>query len=305
MEKIRDLRAKYSAHLALFAVQIFFGASAVLGKAALLNFPAVAIVGFRAAGGALAFCIFQKFNGDLKLDKVSHYFYFAIFSLFGIIFNHLLFFKGLSLTTAANTSLLAVTIPIFAIIISAGIGNDKLTWRKIFGVALASIGVIYLIDPSKANFSSETTIGNIMIILNSLSYAIYIAISKKLVSHYGALKSIAWIFLLGVPVNSALGLYSLYQVDLAQITWGAWAALASVVIFPTIFAYYLNAWALARVEPSVVAIYTYLQPLFGFILALFFLGESFTWRLFVSAILVFAGVFLVTRSRKREILSQI
>lgn len=305
MDEVNNSQSRYAPHFALFAVQIFFGASAVLGKAALAGFPALAIVGFRAAGGALAFGVLQMSRGGMKLERTSHYFQFALFSLFGVIFNHLLFFKGLSLTTAANTSLLAVTIPVFVIIISAVFGMEKITSLKIFGVMIALFGAIYLLDPSKASFSSGTTVGNMLIILNSFSYAIYIVISKRLVSHYGALKSIAWIFLLAVPVNFSLGLYSLSSVDLETVRTGAWAAAAAVVIFPTILSYYLNAWALARIEPSVVAIYTYLQPLFGFGFAVFFLGEHFTTRLFISAALIFAGVFFVTRRRRREIISKV
>lgn len=290
---------KYAPHLALIAVQVMFGCSAVIGKVALQAFPAFAIVGFRVGGGALAFCLLLLASKkNFWLDKPSHYLSFALFSLFGIILNHLLFFSGLSLTTAVNTSLLAVTIPIFAIIVAAIFRTDRLTGRKIAGVLLASCGVIYLIDPAKASFNSETTQGNILIMLNCLSYAVYIVISKKLVGHYGALRSIAWIFLIAAVINVPIGLFSLQTVQLAQVSTTEWAALAGVVIFPTILAYYLNAWALVRVTPSVVAVYTYLQPLIGFLFAVIFLGEHFTIRVLVAALLIFAGLFLVTLRRK-------
>ena len=303
---MQDLNQKdYSSHMALLAVQIMFGSSAVLGKLALQAFPSFAIVGFRVGGAALAFGLLQKLRGNFLLDKTSHYFHFLFFSFFGVILNQLFFFKGLSLTTATNTSLLAVMIPVFTIIISSLIGNDKLTSRKISGVILAAAGVIYLVDPGKASFSSDTTIGNILIILNSFCYGIYIAFSKKLVSHYGALKSIAWVFLIASVVNVPIGLYSLQSVEINNVSYISWLALAGVVIFPTILAYYWNTWALARVEPSIVAVYTYLQPVIGFICAVFFLNEHFSLRLIASAILIFMGVFLVTRQRKREIISKL
>ena len=297
--------ANYAPHLALLAVQLFFGTAAVLGKLALQGFSALAIVGFRSVGGALAIGLLQQTRGGMKLEKTSHYFQFAVFSLFGIIFNHLLFFEGLARTTAANASLLAVTIPVFAIVISASAGIERISLLKVCGIVLASAGAIYLIDVSQASFASEATVGNLLLILNSFSYATYIVISKKLVSHYGALKSIAWIFLWGVPINGLLGLFSLLNSDLSRIGSGTWLALAGVVIFPTILAYYLNAWALTKVNPSAVAAYTYLQPLFGFAFAVFFLGEHFTTKLLISALLIFAGVFLVTRRRKREIISKV
>jgi drug/metabolite transporter (DMT)-like permease len=288
---------KFSPHIALFVVQVMFGSAAVLGKAALQFFSSYAIVGFRVGGAALTFYLLQRISGGLRLQKKIHYLYFGLFSCFGVIFNQLLFFKGLSLTTATNTSLLAVTMPIFTILVSALIGNDKLSWRKGFGVALAAAGVIYLINPAQAGFSSQTTQGDILIIFNCLSYSIYVAISKRLFSFYGALKSIAWLFIFGSIINVPVGLYFLKSVEFGEVTFSAWCALAAIVIFPTILAYYLNAWALTRVEPSLVAIYIYLQPLIGFMMAVLFLGETWNYRAVLAMFLIFIGVFLVTFDR--------
>ncbi len=290
-----------SPHIALLAVQLMFGCAPVLGKAALQTFPSYSIVGFRVGGAALAFYFLQRFRGGLKLNKKIHYLYFAVFSFFGVIFNQLLFFKGLSLTTATNTSLLAVMIPVFAFAVSALIGNDKLTWRKIMGIIIAACGVIYLINPLKASFSSETTQGDFLIILNSLSYAIYVATSKKLISHYGALKSIAWVFIFAFFINVPIGLYFLQSVNLSEVTIWAWLAVGAIVLFPTILAYYWNTWALARVEPSIVAVYIYLQPLIGTLLAIFILGEEWKPRIFLAMAMIFTGVYFVTRKRKLNV----
>jgi drug/metabolite transporter (DMT)-like permease len=292
----------YAPHIALFAVQVFFGSATVLGKFALLAFPPYALVGFRVGGAALAFFILQRFRGTLALDNGKDYLKFAFFAFFGVALNQLLFFKGLSLTTAVNTSLIAVTIPIFTILISVLIGNDALSWRKVAGIILAAFGVIYLIDPTRASFGSQTTQGDILIVLNSLCYAIYVAISKNLISHYGALKSIAWLFLYASLINVPMGLYAIRAVDLGEVSLNSWLFVLGLVIFPTILAYFWNAWALSRVEPSIVAVYIYLQPLMGFTAAILFLGEHFSLRLLTSALLVFVGVFLVTRKRRLQVI---
>jgi drug/metabolite transporter (DMT)-like permease len=286
----------YAPHVALVAVQMFFGAAAVLGKVGLKSFPAFAIVGFRVGGAAIAFYFLQRFRGSLALEEKKDYLLFALFSCFGVVFNQLLFFKGLSLTTATNTSLLAVMIPVFAFAVSAIIGYDRFSWRKVLGITLAACGVIYLVDPTKASFSSATTQGDILIILNSLSYATYVAVSKNLIGKYGALKSIAWLFIFASLINVPVGLISLQTVELSPIPLSAWAVVAAIVIFPTILAYFWNAWALARVEPSVVAVYVYLQPLIGTFLAVIFLNEELSSRIFLAMVLTFPGVYLVTRS---------
>lgn len=305
MENEKSPENPLAPHFALLAVQFFFGSAAVLGKVALQVFPSYAIVGFRVVSAALAFYILQRIRGSLALEKTKDYFYFALFALFGVVLNQLFFFKGLSLTTATNTSLFAVMIPIFAFTISALIGNDRFSWRKIVGIVLAACGVIYLVDPSKASFSSATTQGDILVILNSLSYGTYIAISKRQISHYGALRSLVWLFLFASIVIAPIGAVSLRTVDLGAVSASAWAAVAAIVLFPTILAYFWNAWALARVEPSIVAVYTYLQPLIGTCLAIFLLGEQWSSRIFLAMLLIFIGVFLVTRNRKREVISKI
>jgi drug/metabolite transporter (DMT)-like permease len=130
-----------------------------------------------------------------------------------------------------------------------------------------------------------------------------LAISKKLISHYGSLKSIAWLFLFGSFINVPIGLFALQSVELATVSTKAWIALTAVVIFPTILAYYWNTWALARVEPSIVAVYVYMQPLIGTFLAITILGEPWNPRIFLAMALIFPGVYLVTKKRKpKEIL---
>ena len=286
-------------HLALLGVQLLFGTFPVIGKYVLQTIPSFAVVAFRTGGAALAFVALQSISANgLRLEKKSHYAWFALYSLLGIVLNQILFISGLSRTTATNTSLLAVLIPIFALLVSVVLRFDNLSARKVFGVVLAAAGVVYLIDPSRANFSSETTRGDLLIVVNCFFYASYIAVSKKLIQHYGALKSMAWLFLFGSIITVPLGFYALRAVDLETIPNLTWLAIGIIIIFPTILAYYLNAWALARVAPSVVAIYIYLQPLVGFTSAVIFLDEHFNGRTVLAALLIFAGLFLVTRQPK-------
>lgn len=300
-----ELKNDFAPHIALLMVQAFFGSGAMLGKYALAWFPPASVVGFRVGAAALAFYLLQRWRGSMRLEARADYWRFFFFALLGVVGNQLLFFKGLSLTTATNTSLLAVLIAVFTILISVGIGADKLTGRKVVGTIAAAGGVIYLIDPAGASFSAATTQGDLMIILNCVFYAAYVAFSKRLVTHYGALKSIAWLFAFGSLICVPLGMFTLSAVDVTRIASIGWIWLLAVIVFPTILAYYWNTWALARVEPSMVAVYTYLQPIIGTVLAIFLLGEPFKPRIFPAMLLIFAGVFLVTRRRKREIISKI
>ena len=70
-------------------------------------------------------------------------------------------------------------------------------------------------------------------------------------------------------------------------------------VIATAVPYFANAWALARVNPSTVAVYVYMQPVFGFIMAVLFLSERVGPTFLAAAGLIFAGVYLVTKGRLR------
>lgn len=298
MSKSPDDTNPFAPHLALLGVQLMFGSFPVVGKTVLQTIPSVALVGFRVVGAALAFYTVQKLTGSLRLEKSGDYWRFALYSLLGVVCNQLLFVKGLSLTTATNTSLLAVTIPVFAALASAFLGFERLTRNNLFGILLAAFGVVCLIDPTRASFSSATTQGDLLIILNCVSYASYLAISKEAIARNGALRSITWMFLFGGVICLPIGAASLATVDLVSVSPRIWLSVFYLVLIPTIGAYYLNAWALARVVPSVVAVYVYLQPVIGFTLAVLLLGEHLTPLSIFAALLIFLGVFLVTRKKE-------
>ncbi|HEY0657140.1 MAG TPA: DMT family transporter [Pyrinomonadaceae bacterium] len=295
MNNLNESQSKYAPHLALFAVQLTFGSLPVIGKIVLKTIPSLAVVGFRVGLTALVLYLVQRYRGNLRLNDKKDYWRFAVLSFFGVTLNQIFFVTGLSLTKASNTSLLAVTIPIFALLIGAVLGIERLRKIKIAGIILAAAGVVFLIDPRNASFSSETTLGDILIVVNSFSYGIYVSISKDIITRNGAIKSIAWVFIFSSVVCVPLGVYSLSGIEIETVTPVIWLLILYLAIVSTLTPYLLNAWALARVNPSTVAVYIYLQPLIGFLMAIVFLGEKLDFKVLVAAALIFAGVFLVTK----------
>jgi drug/metabolite transporter (DMT)-like permease len=286
-------------HLALLGVQTLFGSLPVIAKVVLAVIPAVALVGFRVGITALVLAVFQIARERFWLQFKEDYVKLAVISLFAVTFNQLLFIGGLSLTKASNTSLLAVTIPIFTLLVSTIAGTELLRAGKVLGIALAAAGIIFLIDPRNASFSSQTTLGDLMIIANSLSYGIFVATSKETITRNGAFRSTMWIFIFASLVCVPLGLASLSAIDVTSVSSNIWLLVIYVAVIATAGPYLLNAYALSKVNPSIVAVYIYLQPIIGFILAVIFLNELLDIKFAVAAVLVFAGVFLTTR-RKRS-----
>lgn len=287
-------------HLALIAVQVLFATWPIVGKIALHSVPSVALVGFRVAGAAIMLVALARMRGTLLPIKRSDWPLLIASSLLGLVLNQLLFTKGLSLTTAINATLLSTTIPVFTLVVGVVLGTDRATSRRLAGIALAAAGVLYLIRPGRASFSSTTHLGDLLIVANSFCYGAYIAVSKNLMKRYNALSVIAWIFVVGCVVTVPAGAISLTHVSIAAISWRVWLAILYIIVLPTAGAYFLNGWALARVPPSTVAVYIYLQPIFAFALAPFILGESLTYHTVLASLLIFAGVLVVTRRKQEE-----
>jgi drug/metabolite transporter (DMT)-like permease len=292
---------RFRPHLALIAVQILFGIWPIFGKIVLRSMSSTSLVALRLAGAAILFAILQRSLTPLLRMPAKDIVMLIACSLLGIVGNQFIFVKGLSLTTVINTEILSTTIPVYAIATSILLGYERGSLKTLLGVLLSVAGVVYLVNPLHADLSTQTTTGNVLILINSFLYALYIVISKNLVGRYGALNVVTWIFLIGSLISIPVGIYSLQRENLAAIGAGTWAAVAFIIVFPTVIAYYLNAWALTRVPPSVVAIYIYLQPLIAFGFAPLLLGESWNWRTIAAAILIFGGVTLVTRDTDRRI----
>jgi len=288
----------FAPYAALLAVQAFFGSLPVIAKVVLKVVPAVSLVGFRVGITALVLVAIQAARGRFWLVRRDDYWRLAVLSLFGVTFNQLLFITGLSLTKASNTSLLAVTIPIFALTVGAVAGFERLRAIKVAGIGLAAIGVMLIIDPRNASFSSETTLGDLLIIVNSLSFGIYVATSKSVVTRNGAFRSMMWVFVFAAIICVPLGAVSFSNVDTSAISPMVWALVLHIAILATAAPYLLNAWAIARVDPSTVAVFIYLQPLIGFLLAVVFLDERVDFLFAIAAVLIFAGVFLVSRKQR-------
>jgi drug/metabolite transporter (DMT)-like permease len=274
----------------------------IVGKIALRAVPSVALVAFRVVGAALAFILIGVLRGRVGRIQKRDWPLLVASSLLGVVLNQWLFVKGLSLTTVINATLLGTTIPIFTLLVSIALRTDRASLRRAFGILLSAGGVVYLIGPGSAGFSPATRLGDLLIVTNSLCYGTYIAISKDLMTRYSALTVITWIFIVGTIATVPVGAISFSHVPLAEVSGIVWLAVAYIIVVPTVGAYYLNAWALGRVPPSTVAVYIYLQPLIAFSLAPLLLGEKLSWRTFVAAGLIFAGVLVVTRrGRSRAI----
>lgn len=301
-EATAQARTGFEPHLALVAVQLIFGTWPIVGKIALRALPSTGLVAFRVAGAAVAFLLLRNLLGRFALPPKADLARLALYSLLGVVLNQFLFVKGLELSTVTNAALLGTAIPVFTLLVGVVLRKEKFSARNALGTAIAAAGVLYLINPLNADFSGGKAAGNLLLVLNTIAYATYIAVSQDVFRRYGALTAMTWVFVLGSLVAVPFGSIQLANVPLGDLSLTIWLAVLYIILIPTVGAYYLNAWALERVPPSVVAVYIYLQPLVAFAVAPLVLGaeERANSRTLIAALLIFIGVAVVTwRARSR------
>jgi len=130
-----------------------------------------------------------------------------------------------------NVEILSTTIPVYALAVSILLGYERGSLKTLLGVLLSAAGVVYLINPLHADLTRQTTTGNVLILINSFLYALYLVASKDLVERYGALNVVTWIFLVGSLITVPVGIYSLQRENLGAISGSVWLAVAFIIIF--------------------------------------------------------------------------
>jgi len=217
----------------------------------------------------------------------------------GVVINQLLFIKGLTLTATIHAALLMLVTPIVVTLFAFWILKERFTVYKALGLALGIGGATFLILQREAgHHASNYLLGDLLIIINAVSYSIYFILVKPLMERYSPLHVVRWIFTIGFFGILPVGWQQTMDVNWQAFEWQHMAALFSVCVLGTFLAYYFNIYGIQKLGASITGMYIYTQPVFAVAVAIIFLSEEITWQKIVSALLIFAGVFLVNKKKK-------
>jgi drug/metabolite transporter (DMT)-like permease len=289
-------RSTPAVHAALIVVQLAFGTLPVEAKIVMnppFSVSPEALAMMRILGGALVFVpayIFSRESRESRQSsKVATFrdrFTLVLLAIFGVALNQALFLRGLSRTSPMSATLLVATIPVFTAIFAVVAGRDRMTLRTAIGLVFAVLGVLVL-----SGFAVPKA-GDLFVLLNAASYAIYVVFSKSSVTQHGTLAVMAWVFGAATILFAPIGASALVR-DMPHWSAGAYGIVAFVVLVPTVLAYWLNAWALGRATPTLVTIYIYLQPLVVITLSTLQLGQTPPIASLFGGLFILAGVTTV------------
>ena len=210
------------------------------------------------------------------------------------------FLVGIPHITPMDCSILTAMAPIYTMAVAAIAIKEPITFKKAGGVALSFAGIIYLIVSrvtAPGGTAESSPFGIFMIILNSLSFSMYLGIFKPLIAKYSAVTFMKWIFLFSALVAAPISMRGLIEVEWAAIPTKQYAELAYLIICATFITYFLIPLAQKRIRPTLVSMYSYVQPIIAIAVSIAIGMDALTWQKALATVMVFAGVVIVSRSR--------
>lgn len=252
----------------------------------------------------VACVLFWLLAAMIKPEKVERKDLIRIFiaAIFGTTINQLFVFVALSIASPIDISIIHVSNPIFVLVFAAILIREKITGKKVAGIALGAAGALILIlYENQVDFQSDSFRGLVYALINMLGYALYLVIIKPIMKKYHPYTAMKWVFLGGFVTTIPITFSEFINISFSHFTIHNWLSLIYVIIATTIFAYLFTIYALKHVDASIVSYYIYLQPFIVSGIALWMGQQQFTISKVIAALLIFTGVYLVSRKEKTTV----
>jgi len=290
------------AHSSMLAATLLFGANYWIAKGLMPNhLLPMQIIFLRVSGTLIIAWIIQLSIKELRVLRIerSDYPRLILSSLLGVAINQMMFFTGLNQTTPVDAAIINSANPILVLVFAAWILKEKIGSSRLGGIILGATGAILIIlfgNPLSLGGGHFT--GNMFIIANTAAWSLYLVISKPLMVKYNSFVIMRWMFLIGFIGVFPFTIQQALEIDFKSFDSYTWFAILYIIIGTTFLAYFFITYSLKRLSSSVVAYYTYIQPVLVAAIGIIIFTEKISWVKTASALLVFAGIYFVTRRNK-------
>jgi drug/metabolite transporter (DMT)-like permease len=258
----------------------------------------VVLFSLRAIGATLLFWILSLFIPNEKIQKGDMKKIVAA-SFIGLFVPQMTFLYAITMATSIDTAILSTLGPIFTMIFAFIFLGEPITFKKAGGVGVSFLGIIFLILNSvhSGGAESTTTLGIVLLLLNSLSFSLYLGMFRPLISKYSVVTFMKWMFLFSLLLSLPFSAHGLVTTDYAAIPGKVKWEIGYLIFFATFVAYFLIPLGQKYIRPTLVSMYTYLQPIIAAIVSIWIGMDVVTWQKIVATVMVVGGVLLVNRSR--------
>lgn len=292
-----------SGHIACFTAYAIIGVNIIVCKdltSGHLISP-IGIFTLRSLGAGLMFWILSLFLPAEKVEK-KDYLKILAAAFLGYFVTQLTFLVAIPDVTPMHCSIISSMSPIYTMFIAAVVLKEPLSWKKAGGVVLSLCGILFLIfnNASGTSGASESKLSGIFLMfLNSLSFSLYLGIFKPVIAKYSVVTFMKWIFLFSALMSLPLSLREVVSLEWTKIPSVQMWELGFLIVFATFVSYFLIPFGQKRIRPTLVSMYSYIQPIIATIISIILCMDILTWQKLMAALMVFAGVFIVSRSRAK------
>jgi drug/metabolite transporter (DMT)-like permease len=240
-------------------------------------------------------------NKSNKKMTAKEWFVVIILGMAGYYLSSLLDFLGLQYISAGLERLILFLYPTFVVLINAFLFKEKIKGKVIWALALSYLGiaVAYIGELQIDTGNPDFYWGSFLILLCSVTFAIYIAGSGYIIPKIGASKFTSYALLCstaGVFIHYILrGNYEPLQKSVDLWWYGILLALVATVI-PT----FLLSSATKKIGASNVAIISSIGPVSTILQAHFVLGESIFFEQIIGTAMILAGILLLSLKTKKQ-----
>jgi drug/metabolite transporter (DMT)-like permease len=293
-----DSRSK--ALLAATAASTIYGINHSIAKGIMPYFiEPYGFIVLRVIGACVLFWIISLWFPNEKIDPKDWKKIFVC-ALFGMSINMLMFFKGLSLSTPINSSVIITLSPVLLLILSAILVRERITLLKAGGIFIGLAGGLALVLFSeKEQFNAPNIpLGNALFIINAVAYSIYLILVKPLTAKYSSITLMKWLFLFAVFINLPVGLNEFMRVEWNSLPIDVIFKMGFVVVGTTFLTYLFNIYALRQLRASTIGAFIYLQPVIAVMFAVVIGADFLTPVRILAALLIFTGVYMSSRKPK-------
>lgn len=292
------------AYGALFLIVVLWASYPATSKLALQDFPPSFLAALRIslAAGFLGVLLLRSGAGTVQELPAGSLRVFLVLAVTGIWGSTHLTYWAIHYSTASKVVLLTAALPVLIAVGSRLYLGERLRGRGWLGVALSAFGVLFVITNGRlaALRPEEVHRGDLINLAALVGWTAYTVYGKRVLGTYSPALATTAAYVLGAVLTVPTAILVAPHFPAPRLASPvAWV----VVLYQAILGAIAHVWWYRVVDvvgASRAAIFMYLQPVFGILLATLLLGERLTAAHLVGGALVVAGVALTTTSRGRS-----
>jgi drug/metabolite transporter (DMT)-like permease len=280
--------------LALLALSVIWGVNFSVIKVALREFDPLAFNALRFVLASLTLWVFLRLRGAVPMPARRHWLRVVLLGLLANVVYQLLFIYGVDRTLAGNAGLVLATTPVWTLILASLSGLEH-HGRAVWGGVLATLGGMVLVvlgGDGGLGLGEGLLIGDLLLVLASITWAAYTVGTQDITREYGALAVTSWTLWVGTIGLVALGAPSLWSTEWGIISPVGWIGTVYSGVLAIALAYLIWNHGLEHIGGPRTAAFSNLVPVVALIAAALWLGEEPGPTQIVGAIIIIAGVWV-------------